>query len=43
MDNLTDYQKLDWVHFAIQKALNGNVGELEQALKLLEDVREKLE
>ena len=31
MENLTDYQKLDWVSFAIQEALNGNNGELEQA------------
>ena len=40
MENLNDYQKLEWIHFAIQEALNGNLGELEQALKLVEDLRE---
>ena len=41
MENLNDYQKLEWIHFAIQEALNGNIGELEQALELLEELREK--
>ncbi len=40
MENLNEYQKLDWIHFAIQEAMNGNLGELEQALELLEDLRE---
>ena len=42
MENLNDYQKLEWIHFAIQEALNGNLGELEQALELVEDLRENL-
>ena len=42
MENLNDYQKLEWIQFAIQEALNGNLGELEQALELLEELREKL-
>ena len=41
MENLNDYQKLDWISFAIQEALNGNIGELEQALELVEDLRDK--
>jgi hypothetical protein len=41
MENLNEYQKLDWIHFAIQEAMNGNLEELEQALELLEDMREK--
>jgi uncharacterized protein YkvS len=40
MENLNDYQKLEWIHFAIQEALNGNINELEQALGLVEDLRE---
>ena len=40
MENLNDYQKLEWIHFAIQEALNENLGELEQALELVEDLRE---
>jgi hypothetical protein len=43
MENLNDYQKLDWISFAIQEALNGNIGELEQALELVEDLRDKSE
>jgi len=41
MKNLNDYQKLDWISFAIQEALNGNLGELEQALEILEELMEK--
>jgi len=41
MEHMTEYQKLDWIHFAIQEAMNGNLGELEQALELLEVLREK--
>lgn len=41
MEYLNDYQKLDWIAFAIQESLNGNHGELEQALELVEDLREK--
>ena len=40
---LNDYQKLEWIHFAIQEALNGNLGELEQALELVEDLRDESE
>tara|TARA_R100000951_G_scaffold41989_1_gene35419 strand:+ start:263 stop:403 length:141 start_codon:yes stop_codon:yes gene_type:complete len=40
MKELNEYQKLDWISFAIQEALNGNIGELEQALALVEDLRE---
>jgi len=43
MENLNDYQKLDWISFAIQEALNGNIRELEQALELVEDLRDKSE
>jgi hypothetical protein len=39
---MTHLQKLEWIHFAIQEALNGNIGELEQALGLLEDLRESV-
>jgi len=41
MEHLTDYQKLDWISFAIQEALNGNSGELEKALELVENLRDK--
>ena len=37
---MNDYKKLEWAHFAIQEALNGNMDELTEALKLLEDIRE---
>jgi len=40
MKELNEYQKLDWISFAIQEALNGNIGELEQALALVEDLRD---
>ena len=33
------YERLDWVHFAIQEALNGNPDELEKALEIVEDLR----
>ena len=41
MQQLTDYQKLDWVSFAIQEAINGNLLELDTALLLVEDLRDK--
>jgi|TARA_R100000081_G_C4770833_1_gene145463 hypothetical protein len=41
MENLNDYQKLNWISFAIQEAMNGNNGELMQALELVEDLRDK--
>tara|TARA_R100001463_G_scaffold6487_1_gene21127 strand:- start:215 stop:346 length:132 start_codon:yes stop_codon:yes gene_type:complete len=40
MEHLTDYQKLDWISFAIQEALNGNSDELMQALELVEILRD---
>jgi len=38
---MTDYEKLEWTHFAIQEAMNGNTSELDRAISFLEDVREK--
>ena len=40
MENLNDYQKLNWISFAIREAINGNNGELMQALELVEDLRD---
>jgi len=37
---MNDYEKLEAIHCAIQEALNGNSGELKQALALLEQLRE---
>ena len=37
---MNTYEKLEWIHFAIQEALNGNLGELPQALEMVEDIRE---
>lgn len=37
---MNDYEKLEAVHCAIQEALNGNSIELEQALILVEKLRE---
>ena len=39
---MTGIEKVEWVHFAIQEALDGNLEELEQALELVEDIRELL-
>jgi len=41
MENLNEHQKLDWISFAIKEAINGNNGELMQALELVEDLRDK--
>lgn len=41
MKNMTETDKLNWIHFAIQEAMNGNLDELEQALALVEDIRDK--
>ena len=38
---LTDYQKLDWISFAIQEAMNGNPDELDKALELVEELRDE--
>jgi len=37
---MNDYKKLEWIHYAIQEALNGNIEELREAIAFLEDVRE---
>lgn len=37
---MTDYEKLEWIHYAIQEALNGNTEELTKALEYVEDIRE---
>ena len=39
---MTDHEKLEWVHSAIQEAQNGNTDGLETALGLVEDVRENV-
>jgi len=36
---MNDYEKIDWVSFAIQEAINGNPRELSKALKLVEMLR----
>jgi len=38
---MNDYEKLDWISFAIQEAMNGNDGELMQALELVEELRDE--
>lgn len=38
---MNNYEKLDWLSFAIQEAIHGNTEELTQALELIEDWREK--
>ena len=40
MEDLSDYQKLDFLNRAIQKAMDGNTEELEQALDIVESLRE---
>jgi len=37
---LSDYEKLEWLHFAISEAINGNIGELSNALEIVEQLRE---
>ena len=37
---MNDYKKLEWIHYAILEALNGNNAELIEAITLVEDVRE---
>ena len=39
---MNNYNKIEWIHYAIQEAINGNIEELTQALEFLEDVREDL-
>ena len=38
---MNEYEKLDWISFAIQEAMNGNDGELMQALELVEELRDE--
>lgn len=38
---MSDREKLEWIHFAIQEAINGNLDELNQAIEFVEDIREK--
>jgi hypothetical protein len=40
---MNDYEKIDWVSFAIQEAMNGNLKELSRALELVEMLRENHE
>jgi hypothetical protein len=37
---MNTYEKLDWIHFALQEAKQGNLGELDRALELVELMRE---
>jgi hypothetical protein len=37
---MNNYEKLEWLVFAIQEAINGNNGELENALEVVETLRE---
>jgi len=37
---MNNYEKLEWLHFAIQESINGNHGELENALEIVEELRE---
>ena len=39
---MNNYNKIEWIHYAIQEAINWNIEELTQALEFLEDVREDL-
>ena len=36
-----DEEKLDWISFAIQEAINGNIDELMQALESVEELRDR--
>ena len=38
---MSEQEKLDWVSFAIQEAINGNMDELEQALEFVEELRDE--
>jgi hypothetical protein len=41
MKMMNDYEKLDWISFAIQEAMNGNLDELYQALEFVEELRDE--
>ena len=36
---MTDYEKVEWLHFAIQEAINGNTQELPNALNVVEQLK----
>jgi|TARA_Y100000034_G_C6614755_1_gene267828 hypothetical protein len=38
---MNNYQKLEYIHSAIQEAMNGNNSLLTEAIGFVEDVREK--
>ena len=42
---MNTHQKIEWVHNALQEAINGCADEamLEQALELVEDIRERIQ
>tara|TARA_R100001443_G_scaffold1091_1_gene4250 strand:+ start:6422 stop:6571 length:150 start_codon:yes stop_codon:yes gene_type:complete len=37
---MNEYNKIEWLHFAISEAINGNIGELSNALEIVEQLRE---
>ena len=37
---MNNKEKLEWLHFAISEAINGNIGELSNALEIVEQLRE---
>ena len=37
---MNNKEKLEWLHFAISEAINGNIGELSNALQIVEQLRE---
>ena len=37
---MSDYEKLEWIHCAIQEMQNGNDDMLIEALEMVEDLRE---
>ena len=37
---MNKYEKIEWLHFAILEAINGNNGELTNALQIVEQLRE---
>ena len=43
MQDLNEYQKLNWISFAIKEAINGNLNELEQALEFVEELLDREE
>jgi hypothetical protein len=40
MNEMSKYEKIEWLHFAISEAINGNTGELTNALQIIEQLRE---